>query len=340
MYDEQNEVDEKYFPANIFTGFGIKKLKFIQASVRKGLKNNVVILSHVNLLLVGYLIKLFSPKTKLVLMAHGIEVWKPFTGYKKYMLLKCDKILAVSKYTASVLMRLSQVPETKLQALNNCLDPFLQDLANKEKDAGLLKKYHLSKEDIVLMTVARLAARERYKGYDIVIESFQKLRETYPHLKYLIVGKYDEMEKDRLDKMIEKYQLKDQVIFAGFIPDAKLADHFNLADIYIMPSEKEGFGIVFIEAMYYNKPVIAGNKDGSTDALLGGKLGLLVNPKSTAEVMDAISKILTDKKQFLPDQKLLIDNFSYPVYKNKWKGILNNLTRLQPTVSVIIRQHE
>ena len=106
------------------------------------------------------------------------------------------------------------------------------------------------------------------------------------------------------------------------MPDEELAAHFSLADVYIMPSEKEGFGIVFIEAMYYNKPVIAGNKDGSTDALLNGKLGLLVNPESLEEVSAAIMKMMEHKEQYLPDRKLLMENFSYPVYKEKWREVL------------------
>ena len=92
-----------------------------------------------------------------------------------------------------------------------------------------------------------------------------------------------------------------------------------------MPSEKEGFGIVFIEAMYYNKPVIAGNKDGSVDALLNGNLGLLVNPESLEEVSDAIMKMVNHKEQYLPDRQLLMEHFSYPVYKEKWKRILESL---------------
>jgi glycosyltransferase involved in cell wall biosynthesis len=91
-----------------------------------------------------------------------------------------------------------------------------------------------------------------------------------------------------------------------------------------MPSEKEGFGIVFIEAMYYNKPVIAGNKDGSVDALLNGKLGLLVNPESLEEVSSAITRIMDHKEKYLPDRELLLENFSFPVYKGKWREVLSS----------------
>ena len=72
--------------------------------------------------------------------------------------------------------------------------------------------------------------------------------------------------------------LSESVIFTGYVKDEEVAAHFSIADIYIMPSTKEGFGIIFIEAMFYGKPVIAGNKDGSADALQNGTLGILVNP--------------------------------------------------------------
>jgi phosphatidyl-myo-inositol dimannoside synthase len=92
-----------------------------------------------------------------------------------------------------------------------------------------------------------------------------------------------------------------------------------------MPSKKEGFGIVFIEAMYYNLPVIAGNKDGSVDALLNGKLGLLVDPDSQEEINNAIKKIINHEESFLPDHNLLMQNFSFGSYKNNLKGIMESL---------------
>ncbi|MGN6530612.1 MAG: asparagine synthase (glutamine-hydrolyzing), partial [Ginsengibacter sp.] len=322
MYDAKTDADEKYFPEKNFTGFGIQKLKFSFRCLYEGIQNETVILTHINLLPIGYIIKIFSSKTRLVLITHGIEAWPSFHGIKKRMLRACDEIVSVSKFTKEVISKRNGFPKQNIRVLNNCLDPFLELPAHHEKDKNLLKKYRLKKEDTILMTVTRLASRERYKGYDVVIESLQALRKDHPCLKYLIVGKYDLKEKKRLDLLIEKAGLKEQVIFAGFVPDEELADHFNLADIYIMPSEKEGFGIVFIEAMYYNKPVIAGNKDGSTDALLDGKLGLLVDPKSHEEVREAITKMILDKEKYLPDQKLLMENFSYPVYKEKWKEVL------------------
>ncbi|MGN6267206.1 MAG: asparagine synthase (glutamine-hydrolyzing) [Ginsengibacter sp.] len=322
MYDKTGDIDEKYFPKNHFTGFGIRRLQFTVKAVASGVESDVVILSHINLLPVGYIVKLFSPKTQLLLIAHGIEAWVHFTGLKKRMLQKCDQVLSVSQFTKDTLAQRNHFPANKIRVLNNCLDPFLEKPLQTKKDPGLLSKYKLSNDDTVLMTLTRLASRERYKGYDQVMESLAELRKTNPQLKYLIVGKYDQEEKRRLDGLLQRWNLSSEVVFTGFVPDEELALHFNLADIYIMPSTKEGFGIVFIESMYYHKPVIAGNKDGSVDALLNGKLGLLVNPDKRQEISEAIRKIIVDRDAYRPDRQVLMENFSFPVYKEKWRNIL------------------
>lgn len=326
LYDATTDIDEKYFPQASFIGFRIQRLRFILKAFMRSVRKDVLILSHLNLLPVGYLVKLFSPKTKLVLIAHGIEAWKTFKGLKKRMLFKCDRILSVSEHTKKVLADLNHYPAEKIQILNNCLDPFLDKPVEKEKDKLLLKKYRIAEGDMVLMTLTRLSSSERYKGYDIVIESLRGLRKKNASIKYLIIGKYDAEEKRRLDKLINEAGLAGDVIFTGFVPDEELASHFSLADIYIMPSDGEGFGIVFIEAMYYNKPVIAGNKDGSSDALLNGRLGLLVNPSSREEVSQAIESIICNKKKYLPDHQLLMNHFSFNCYKEKWRSVLEELS--------------
>ena len=108
----------------------------------------------------------------------------------------------------------------------------------------------------------------------------------------------------------------------GYIADNELGDHFGLADIYVMPSIKEGFGIVFIEAMYYGVPVIAGNMDGSVDALCNGELGLLVNPLDEVEIQHAIEKILANKTLYAPNRELLLKKFSYTTYKDNLNRLL------------------
>jgi len=325
MYGKPTDANNEYFPVDKFKAFSVKKMSFIIAGVKQGIKSDVVILSHVNLLLVGFLIKIFSPKTKLLLFAHGIEVWKAFPRWKKFMFRYVDHILSVSHFTKERMIALNQFDADKFIILNNCLDPFLPKPSNTVKDKNLLSKYNLTEGDCVLMTLSRLSEIDRYKGYDKVIDAIQQLIREYPNLKYLLVGKYEREEKKRLDQLIKERGLEKFVIITGFVPDEELAAYYNLADVFIMPSKKEGFGIAFIEALYYGKPVIAGNKDGSVDALLNGELGLLVNPDDNKEIATAINKMIKNHHQFLPDHDLLMKHFGYEVHKNNLGHILESL---------------
>jgi glycosyltransferase involved in cell wall biosynthesis len=165
--------------------------------------------------------------------------------------------------------------------------------------------------------------KDRSKGYDKVLESLVTLKEKYPEIRYLIGGSFDSMEKQFLDERIKTLGLTEFVKMTGFIPNEELASYFSLADIYVMPSMKEGFGIVFIEAMYYGLPVISGNLDGSVDALCNGEFGIMVNPQNNNELIVAISNMLDNRQQYLPDQSELLSHFSYSRYKEKLQEILS-----------------
>jgi len=325
MYDGAADADKKYISPDKFKGFCQRKMAFAGSAISKGSNSKIVLLSHINLLSIGYIIKLISPKTKLVIFAHGIEVWKNLSFFKKLMLQKCDSILAVSQFTKNLMVKEHQLSADKIVVLNNCLDPFLPAPVTGGKNKNLLFQYGINDGDIVLMTLSRLSSLELYKGYDNVIISLQTLKVKYPGIKYLIVGKYDAIEKKRLDDLISDFKLEKNVLFPGYINDEDLARYYSLADLYVMPSKKEGFGIVFIEAMYYGLPVIAGNKDGSADALLNGKLGVLINPDDQQEITNAIESFIIKRDYSKPDQHLLIEHFGFNGYKKRLGIILQNL---------------
>lgn len=324
MHDKQEQGNEnRYFPTESFLAFNKRKLLFIAQAVKEGRKSNLVILSHINLLLVGWLIKKISPRTKIILFAHGIEVWRELSPYRKMMIASCDKIFSVSRYTAEVVSKIPGVGTGKSAILNNCLDPYLPQKNRGIQNHQLRKQYGFAENDLVMFTLTRLSSRERYKGYDKVLEAMVNLKAQFPYLKYLVAGSYDAKEKEFLDHLIAKLGLTGTVRFAGFIPDDSLIDHFAMADLYVMPSVKEGFGIVFIEAMYYGLPVIAGNRDGSVDALKNGELGLLVDPLDINAIGNAITKVLRDKISYMPNHSLLMQSFGYDAYKRNLTSLLN-----------------
>ncbi|MFT3980988.1 MAG: glycosyltransferase family 4 protein [Ferruginibacter sp.] len=316
-----------YFPASVFKGYGGSKFLSVLGSVKAGIKKDLVILSHVNLLPIGWLIKKISPRTKLVLVAHGIEVWQPMQGKKKKMLQSCDAVISVSRYTRQQVISLQQYPADRCFVLNNCLDPFLLAASDAAQAAALRNTYHIDAGDRVLFTLTRLAATERHKGYDKVVAAMQVLQQ-YP-LKYVIAGKYTPEEKEYIMSVARQHGMENKVILTGYVEDNMMAAFFGMADLYVMPSNKEGFGIVFIEAMYYGLPVIGGNADGSMDALLDGKLGIAVEPGNMDMLQQAIEKMIAAPKEHQPDHSLLMEHFSYPVYKKNMAGIMEHIMNQQ-----------
>ena len=128
-----------------------------------------------------------------------------------------------------------------------------------------------------------------------MINCLPDLVKKIPNIKYIIAGKYDDEEKLRLEKMINDLGLINVVQLTGFLKEDEICDHYQLGDIFVMPSQGEGFGIVFIEAAVCGSKIIAGNKDGSVDALRNGDLGLLVDPISTKEISNAVLKLHSEK---------------------------------------------
>jgi glycosyltransferase involved in cell wall biosynthesis len=292
VYDADSDLMQKYLPAKNFSGFGRKRLLFVIRALRAALKTDVIFISHINLAIVGLAIKKLNPACKIILIAHGIEVWRPLSPIQQSFLKKCDKIICVSNFTRREIIRLHSINAENCVVLNNVVDPFMKLPSNFEKPQYLLNRYQLTADAIVLFTLTRMAVTEQYKGYEQVVKIIDKLRHKFPSIKYILSGQYDVAEEKRIKQLIEEYKVEGQVILTGFVDEAELSDHFLLADLFTLPSKKEGFGIVFIEALSCGLPVVCGNVDGSMDAIKNGELGQAINPDNLVELENTLAGYL------------------------------------------------
>ncbi|TAF79397.1 MAG: asparagine synthase (glutamine-hydrolyzing) [Sphingobacteriales bacterium] len=314
----------KYISTNRFIGLKGSLLKFIWLASKKGIKSDVVLLSHINSALVGVIIKIISPNTKLYVQAHGIEVWRELSFIKKLVLKKADFVLPVSAYTKQILTTKHKVDAAKCIVLNNCIDPNFKRNFNQNTKLKIETQTGFNHTHHILLTLTRLASSEKYKGYDHVIKAVSIIKKTNPLIRYIIAGKYDELEFIRIQALISLYDVANEVKLTGFIPDDELSTYFGIADVFVMPSKKEGFGIVFIEAMACGLAVIGGNQDGSVDALRNGEMGTLINPDDIHALVKAINHQLFTKKTFnhLQMMKKADEYFGYTQYKTQLKNIL------------------
>ena len=325
LYD--NAVSELYYTATRYKGFRKNKAAFILQSIFSARKFDVIILGHINLAIVGIAIKKLYPSKSVLLVTHGIDVWGVLSGAKKSILRVADRILSVSNFTKSKIEEMHGVDGAKITVFPNTIDPYFPMPESTERVDTLRARYNISPDDFVVYTLTRLANTELYKGYDKVIAALGSIVPDYPHVKYVIAGKYDLQEQQRINALIDEHGLNGHVILTGFLDEKELVAHYQMADVYIMPSKKEGFGIVFIEALVCGVPVIAGNADGSVDALLNGESGTLVNPDSADEIKYAIIKHLkknhrADNAERTAIRNKTLDNFSFDRYKKRLEDLI------------------
>jgi phosphatidylinositol alpha-1,6-mannosyltransferase len=136
-------------------------------------------------------------------------------------------------------------------------------------------KYGLD-EEFVLLIVGRMDGRERYKGHDRVIEALPKLTSRDGRrVVFLVSG--DGNDRRRLENAAAAAGVSDRVRFVGEVLPASLPDLYRSADLFVMPSTGEGFGIVFLEAMACGTRALGLAAGGAPDALGDGELGILVD---------------------------------------------------------------
>jgi glycosyltransferase involved in cell wall biosynthesis len=324
MYDRNVDLDARYTAKQSFAGLGGNKLAFAFEALKRALNTDKLILSHINLLLFAKLIKFIRPSVNVILWAHGIEVWRDIPSWKINFLKKHAEIWAVSNFTKQVLMDKHGLNTDSIKVLNNALDPYFKTPDQFQKPNYLLSRYGLKEDAFVLFTLTRLADTEHLKNYDLVVACIAKLKAKYPNLVYFIGGKADDEEKDRLKSLIDAEGVLQQVKLLGFIDEQELPDHFLLADCFVLPSKKEGFGIVLIEAAATGCQVIGGNKDGSVDALLNGGLGQTIDPDSLNDILTTIERAIANTlHERSKQQQITLEHFSFESYTKKVHELLN-----------------
>ncbi len=258
---------------------------------------------------------------------HGLDI-NQLSGHKKILakkiLVNADKIIVNSKFTKIKVLQYGVLNQNIVVAYP-CPNPLP---SVNEKQLSIIQYEYDLFEKKILLTVGRLVKR---KNHQKIIESLPEILKQFPNLVYIIAG--DGPEKNNLISAVKKLNLQSNVVFAGEVSDLKLSGLFQLCDVFIMPSKElqngdvEGFGIVYLEANLAGKPVIGGKSGGVPEAVADGYSGLLVNPENTAEITNAILKLLSDEslaqRLGLQGQHRALEEFSWEKETEKIKELLN-----------------
>lgn len=252
--------------------------------------------------------------------------------FSHWLLRKLTKeanlVVVNSEFTKSEYLKFG-VPKLKLIKITPGVDTEI--FRPGEKHQALLRRFNLDGEKVIL-TVSRLDER---KGHRWVIESMPILLKKFPNTKYLIVG--SGREEQGLKNLVNKLKLQDNIEFVGAVDEHELPDFYRLCDIFVLANSEtqndsklkgdyEGFGIVFLEASACGKPVIGGLSGGVEDAVVPGKTGYLLPPKSTKDLISAISILIEkpNKAEYMGKQGRIrtLKEFDWHIIARKMEKIL------------------
>jgi glycosyltransferase involved in cell wall biosynthesis len=292
---------------------GRSRLRFTRATLRLARGCDWLICGHVNQLRVAALAKLRYPRLRYILVAHGLEVWRSFGATEMLALKGAEQVWCVSEYTRGELLRRASLSPARVRVLPNALDPFLQENARAAAAAGSAASAP------TLLTVSRLAWSDRYKGVDHLIQAFPAVRQRISGARLRIVGRGDDLP--RLQQLAGPYQLSGDIQFPGFLSDDALSRELAGCRAFALPSEKEGFGLVYLEAMAHGKPCV-GARAGGTPEVISPESGLLA-PYGDIDALARACIAALETPWDAAAIRARANSFSYAVFRDRLRNLLD-----------------
>ena len=206
-----------------------------------------------------------------------------FKWMYKYFFKNKLTIIADSKYV--LLKNLSYMKESFHPDFENM--QVVHATVDLDKFLSIKRKYTKKKEDLIIGSVGRL---NWAKGYDLLIESLSVIKKNHPNFQMKIAG--DGPYRSKLESMLERYSLKDNVFILGELHYKEIPAFYNSIDLYIQPSISEGSPITLKEAMASSLPILASTAGGIPEIIKHNETGILFENGNRQELELGLKKII------------------------------------------------
>lgn len=236
-----------------------------------------------------------STKIPLITTEHDPFELTPFKNFlKKKLLNNVTKIIAISNDNKKILQKLYPEQAKKVEMIHNGIDitwwqsqllRFTDDDFHHIKE-GLFKA---KLDSLIVITVAELHER---KGIKYLLQAIPEIVEKFANIKFVIIG--DGPDRANLEHLAEKLKISDNVIFLG--KQKEIPKLLKSSNIFVLPSRREGFGLVNLEAMITPLPIIATKAGGIPEIVKDKETGILIEPENSEELTKALIKLIADPK--------------------------------------------
>lgn len=273
---------------------------------------DLIICGHLHQLTLVWFIRQLRPQLRCALVAHGIEVWRPYRPLERRALLATDRILCISDYTRRQLLRFEpRLDPARLLIVPNTMDPFFAPPADAPLPPPNLRGPRI-------LTVARLTSHDTYKGVDTLIEALPLVRRTLPFAHLRIVGGGDDLP--RLQLLAQRLGVAASCHFTGIVDDAALRAEYAACDLFALPSRKEGFGLVYLEAMIHGKACL-GARAGGVPEVIDERVGALADYGNIPDIAAALVDLVRHPRDSAAIRRQA-ESFAYPAFRARLAAAL------------------
>lgn len=306
----------------------ITKLRFLFGAVSSAIfwRPKLVFCAHVGISPVARLIQRLTG-TPYWVMLYGIDVWCELAPAKVEALRAAQQLVAISRFTLE--------SASARHGLQGCQSVFLAPTFSVDESRSAENQPDIAapEQTPAVLTVGRLAASERYKGHDVMLDAWPMVLREIPEARYIIVGDGD--DRLRLEQRAKELGLFGSVVFKGAVSGAELQSCYDDCRVFALPARTEldpraprgeGFGIVFLEAMAHGKPVVGPNVGAPTEFIRDGEHGLLVDPLNPANIAEALVELLAHPERARQmgeaGRAWVQREYSYVVFRERLRKIL------------------
>ena len=331
--DQSRHVEQALnsYPQLQMEGFDGNRLRFVSRALGTAFKEKIdlILAGHINYAPLALSLKMLQPRARLGVFVYGMEVWTNLTLMRRQALQRADFLISISDYTREQVAKFNNIEKERIYLLPNALEEIVENISAESVKVSLPSGTRL-------LSVGRLDAAEQQKGFDTVIKALPDIIAQVPDAQYIIIGDGSDLERHK--RLAAEMGVAERVHFLGFVDDDVLRSCYQSCDVFVMPSAQEGFGFVYIEAMQYNKPVVAANSGGAPEVVKDGVNGILVEYGNVKELAEKLAQLCLSAE--LREQlgragyEILLERFTFPQFKNRLKDILK---RNSPNMTSSVR---
>ncbi|MBI3663819.1 MAG: glycosyltransferase family 4 protein [Acidobacteria bacterium] len=276
---------------------------------------HLVLFTHVHLAGLAGLVRMAAPRAKIAVLGHGVEVWKRLRGQVAHGLRQADAVMAPSEFTRTKMIEVNGVRPERATVIAHGLSPEWV----KTFSAGERRPRRVG-TGMTLLSVTRLIRADVLKGVDVVLRAMPEILRRCPEALYVIVG--DGNDRASLQQLAVELGIAGRVEFRGELTTEDICRAYQEADVFVLPSQTEGFGIVFLEAMYSGLPVVAARSGGAPNVIEDGATGILVAPGDEKQLAAAVSRLLLmpeeRRKLGAGGRRLVEEQYLFRHFAGRW----------------------